>query len=210
MNRLPILLLALAILPRPARGQGVDLPEGWRIRADRAGAALDQVAFTVMPPGWHVTTGPAVILWNPEMAASGGYGVEMETFLFDPRDERAGFGTFFGGRRLDGEGRVYSCFLIRDGGQFKVMTREGRSTSTIVDWTDHPSIRGYEERERGEVSVKNVLAVQVRGRHVRFFVNGQEVTRVHRDQLHLDGFVGMRVGQALDLHVSRLEITPGN
>lgn len=210
MNRLSILLLALAILPRPAWGQGAGLPEGWRMRADQAGAEMEEVAFTVMPPGWHVTTGPAVILWNPEMAASGSYRVEMDVFLFDPQGRREGFGVFFGGRRMDGGARVYSYFLIRDGGQFMVKTREGRSTSTIVEWTDHPSIQGYEEREKGEVSVKNVLGVHVRGNHVRFHVNGQEVTRIHRDQLHLDGFVGMRVDQALDLHVSRLEITPGN
>jgi len=39
-------------------------------------------------------------------------------------------------------------------------------------------------------------------------VNGQEVATLPRADLAVDGVVGIRVNHALNLHVSRLEVTP--
>ena len=56
--------------------------------------------------------------------------------------------------------------------------------------------------------MKNVIAVEARGDRVRFFVNGSEVASVPRSELAVDGQVGLRVNHRLNLHVSRLEVTP--
>ena len=210
MVRSALAVLALLAVSTPLAAQEGSLPEGWEIRADRPDQDLSEVAFTEMPPGWHVTTGPAVILYQPEMVAGGSYRVDMDVFLFDPQGRREAFGLFIGGRDLQGGNQRYTYFLIRDGGQFLVKSREGRETSTLVEWTDHPAIRGYEDREEGESTVENVLTAQVGPREVRFLVNDQEVTRVSIDGLSVEGIAGLRVNHALNLHVSRFEIHPGS
>ena len=207
MVRSALPALALLALPIALTAQA---PEGWELRADRPDQDLSEVAFTEMPPGWHVTTGPAVILYRPDMVAGGAYRVDMDVFLFDPEGRREAFGLFIGGRDLQGGNQRYTYFLIRDGGQFLVKSREGRETSTHVEWTDHPAIRGYDDRDEGEVTVQNVLTAQVGSGEIRFLVNDQEVTRVSTDGLSVEGIVGLRVNHALNLHISRFELSPGS
>ena len=202
--------LALLALPSPIAAQDEERtrPEGWTIRADRPDADTEEIFFVDMPPGWHVTTGPAVILYDEDMVAGGRFAVEMEVYLFDPGTRREAFGLFVGGENLARDGQSYLYFLIREGGEFLVKTRSGRNTSTLVEWTAHPSIRSFVELEEGASSQLNVLRVEAGEETVRFLVNGEEVTRIPRAGLRLDGVVGMRVNHALNLHVSSLEITP--
>ncbi|HSR43332.1 MAG TPA: hypothetical protein VLL48_14185, partial [Longimicrobiales bacterium] len=116
---LTALLTATAPLPVAAQEVEFERPSDWRVRLDDPGAtSADDVYFVDMPPGWHVTTGPAAILWNPGTAVDGSYRVEMEVFLFDPESRREGFGLFVGGHDLDGPDRRYLYFLIREGGDF--------------------------------------------------------------------------------------------
>jgi hypothetical protein len=206
MRRFAAAAMVLATIPN---GLNAQLPDGWEVRPDRPDADLSELAFTEMPPGWHITTGPAVILYRPEMEAGGAYRVEMEVFLFDPGSRREAFGFFIGGRQLDGEGQRYTYFLIREGGQFLVKARDGREAPTLVEWTDHDAVRAFADREEGESSVQNVLAAEVGPEDVRFFVNGSEVTRIARDGLSVEGVTGLRVNHGLNLHVSRLELSPG-
>lgn len=81
-------------------------PPGWQVRLDRTEqAAPDEVSFVEMAPGWHVTTGPAAILYDGGTRAAGDYRIESEIFLFDPGERNEGFGVFFGGTDLDAVGR---------------------------------------------------------------------------------------------------------
>ena len=205
-----LILSALLLFPLALSAQDADLPDGWQIRADRPGQDVSEVAFVDMPPGWHVTTGPAVILWNPEMRAAGDFRAEMEVFLFDPEGRREAFGMFVGGQDLAGDGQRYTYFLLRDGGQFIVKSREGADAPTLVEWTSHDAIQSFADRDEGDSSVRNVLALEAEGDEVRFLVNGQEVATLPREGLVLDGVVGMRVNHRLNLHVSRLEVTSSN
>lgn len=198
---LPCSLIAVPLAAQQA-------PEGWQMRADREGVDLAEVEFVDMAPGWHVTTGPAVILWHPDRTASGTYRVEMDVHLFDPEERREAFGLFVGGQDLAGDGQRYLYFLLRDGGEFLVKTRNGAETSNVVAWTAHEAIRGYASRDEGEASVQNTLAVEAHENELVFFVNGAEVARVPRAGLPVDGVVGLRVNHRLNLHVSRLEVSP--
>lgn len=207
MRGFAALATILAAIPTVLSAQ---LPDGWRARPDRPGADLGEVAFSEMPPGWHITTGPSVILYRPEVQAGGSYRVEMEVFLFDPEGRREAFGFFIGGQHLSGEGQQYTYFLIREGGQFLVKARDGREAPTLVEWTGHDAVRAFADRGEGESSVKNILAAEVGNDEVRFFVNGREVTRIARDGLSLDGVVGLRVNHGLNLHVTRLDLMPGH
>ncbi len=207
MPRLAVVAIALATL---SNGLHAQIADGWEVRPDRAGSDLSELAFTEMPPGWHITSGPSSILYRPEMEAGGAYRVEMEVFLFDPEGRREAFGFFLGGRDLDGAGQRYTYFLIRDGGQFLVKARDGREAPTLVQWTDHDAVLSFADRESGEVSVRNILAAEVRPEEVRFLVNGREVTRIARNGLSLDGVVGLRVNHGLNLHIARLDVRPGD
>lgn len=184
-----------------------DLPAGWEVRTDR-GQPAAEVAFEEMAPGWHVTTGPAAILWRPGTTASGSYRAEAEVFLFDPGDRREGYGILVGGTDLRGEDQAYTYFLLRRDGRYLVKRRDGSDTSVLRDWTEHPAVVAWEERDEGAETVRNVLAVEAGPDEVAFLVNGEEVHRLPREGLQLDGVVGLRVNHGLNLHVSRLEVQP--
>lgn len=192
----------------PAGAQDLVRPEGWMTRFDSPSATEAQLeTFVGMPPGWHVTTGPAGIFWNPSNQISGDFRAEMEVYLFDPEGRREAFGIFLGGKALLGDAQEYTYFLLRDGSQFIIKRREGTESPTVRPWTSHGSIMAY--ADRGEAATaKNVLAVEARGDTVRFFVNGSEVAAVPRAEVPVDGVFGFRVNHRLNLHVSRLEAVP--
>ena len=72
-------LLALAAAPLAAQDKddptqkvaGGALPAGWMGRTDRATDKLTDAKFVAMGPGYHVTSGPAAIYWNPKTVTSG-------------------------------------------------------------------------------------------------------------------------------------------
>ncbi len=183
-------------------------PEGWESRLDRPGDASG-VAFVTMDPGWHVTTGPATILYHADNTASGDYTVSAEIFMFDPEGRREAFGVFVGGSDLQGDNQAYTYFLIRDGGQFLVKRRHGAETSDVVGWTANDAIHSFADRDEGEASVLNALAIRVAGDMVHFMVNGTEVATAPAADMALNGIVGLRVNHRLNLHVSSLEIEGG-
>lgn len=204
-------LWGLAATP-PSHAQEIDQPppEGWIVRTDRPGADASEIVFVDMPPGWHITTGPAAVFYHPDSVASGRFRVEMEVFLFDPGERREAFGLFVGGKELDGVGQRYLYFLIRDGGEYLVKERAGSVTSTIVNWTAHDAILGYDQRDEGSVTVRNLVAMEAREDELVFRVNGAEVTAIPRRNRDVDGIVGIRVNHALNIHVSSLNITSSN
>lgn len=206
--RLASAAVLAAVLAAPVSAQDFQRPEDWQVRFDQPDASEDQLEmFVSMPPGWHVTSGPAAIYWDADNEASGSYRVELEVFLFDPGERREAFGVFIGGRDLDGPEQAYAYFLIRNGGQFIVKERAGSEAPTIEPWTSHDAILSYADRG-DDTSVLNVLAVEVDGDTLRFLVNDQEVWSGPKNGLPVDGVYGFRVNHGLNLHISRLEVAP--
>lgn len=205
------LALSLAV-PATLAAQESDAgpPEGWVVRTDGGGHGGGDLQFVEMAPGWHITTGPAAILYRPDDAASGEFRVESEVFLFDPGRRNEAFGIFIGGSELDGADQAYTYFLIRRDGSTLVKRRDGAGTSTIRDWTPHDAVVTWEEREEGSPTAGNVLAVEAAAEELVFSVNGREVFRARREGHHVDGIVGLRVNHGLNLHFSTLEIVPGS
>jgi hypothetical protein len=205
--RIAAMLLFTTALAAPAAAQDLSRPDGWMTRFDQADASeADLETFVEMPPGWHIRSGPAGIYWSPANTASGDFRAEMEVFLFDPNGRREAFGMLLGGRNLEGADQEYTYFLLRDGGQFILKRREGTEAPTLQDWTSHDSIGEYADRG-SEASVRNLLAVEARGDEVRFYVNDAEVAVVSREDAAVDGIFGFRVNHALNLHISKLEVT---
>ena len=199
---------AAACLAAPVAAQELTRPADWKVGFDDPTASEAELEmFVSMPPGWHITTGPSGIFWDPALRAQGKFLAEMEAFLFDPQGRREGFGLFVGGSDLEGPGRTYTYFLVRDGGQFLIKRRAGDDTSELTGWTSHNAILSYADRG-DDASVRNVLAVEAGQDRVRFLVNGREVASLSRSDLRVDGTVGLRVNHGLNLHVSRLEVKP--
>ncbi len=202
----PLLMAAAFVAPLSA--QDMQRPEGWMVRFDRDGSTEAELeSFVEMPPGFHITTGPAGIFYDPGLSASGDFRAELEVFLFDPGTRREAFGIFLGGQGLEGPGQRYTYFLLRNGGEFLIKRREGAETPTVQSWTASGAIKSWSDRG-SDASVRNVLAVEARGDRVRFFVNGAEVADLPRTEVPVDGTVGIRVNHALNLHIARIEVTP--
>lgn len=197
------------LLPVAAAAQEDELPppEGWKVRTDRGGDWVGVIDFMRMPPGWHITTGPAGIFYDPEKTASGDFRVESTVFLFDPKGLNEAFGVFIGGTDLEGDGQAYTYFLVRGDGSALVKRRDGAGTSILLDWTRHEAVVSWAARGEDAATAKNILFVEAVGDEIVFGVNEEEVFRTAREGQHVDGVVGLRVNHGLNLHFSSLEVT---
>ena len=214
--------LALGLGAAPALAQdhqhmeghhaAADLPDGWMAHFDGGHGAhgADDLNFSEMAPGWHITTGPSGIFYKHDFRAEGDFTVESEIHLFDPGERRESFGIFIGGSALHGDEQRYTYFLVRRTGEFMIRHRVGEELHDVMGWTAHEAVHGWDDRDEGAVSVPNVLSVRVEGADVIFSVNGTEVHGAQRDALDVDGHFGLRINHGLDLHVTGIEMTPAS
>lgn len=197
-----LLSILLASWTHPASAQDGP-PPGWLVRGDDTAAADPAVEFVSMAPGWHLTSGPAAVLYDPARAASGAFRVETETYRF-PGGLESGFGILLGGSEMEGPAPDYFAFLIDGTGRFQLHHRAGDTIHMISDWMAHPAVVPWTEG-----TAENVLATDVRPDSVKFFVNGEPVAGFARQPyMEFDGVVGLRVEGAVDVHVSRLDVMP--
>ena len=206
-----LVLAAAALSPALAGAQEdapeLEFPEGWEVRFDRDDGRMEDLYMVAMPPGIHITTGPALIAYHPDSTAAGDFRIESETYLFDPKGRREAFGLFVGGTDLDGPGRAYTYFLLREGGEFLVKRRMGEETEVVQDWTAHAAIASFAGRPEGKETARNVLALEAAGDELRFHVNGEQAWTGARDGLATDGVFGLRVNHGLNLHVTTIATT---
>ncbi len=184
--------------------EGLPFPEGWQVRFDQDGASMEDLYLVTMPPGYHVTTGPAMIAWHPDSVATGDFRIESETFLFDPQGRREAFGFFVGGSDLQGPDQRYTYFLLREGGEFLVKTRSGTETAEVQGWTSHPAILSFATKPEDAGTAKNVLVLEAMGNELRFSVNGVLLWTGPREGLATDGVFGLRVNHGLNLHITTI------
>ena len=166
MRRLvPILILVCAGAPALLTAQ-LTTPTDWKWRQDAAaplasGAKMEPGSwvFVQMPPGWHVTTGPGVLLYPSTHGDVGGnFSLEAEIFLFsgESADE---YGVFLGGQDIEGAATPdYSAFVLRRDGQAAVLRRRAGQTAEVAAWQRHEAIV---PGKAGDEPVKNVLRVDI-------------------------------------------------
>jgi hypothetical protein len=185
-------------------------PAGWKWITDadaKIGTTVDPAEgtwlFGTMAPGWHITTRPGVVVFEPSHASRGRFAIESESFLFSG-DSPAGFGVIVGGVDLDAKARAkYVAFLIRRDGSAAIESVEAGRVTALHPWTKAAAI--VPGTPGGQA--KNVLRVEAEASTVTFLVNGQKVAEVPRDGTRFDGIVGLRVGENLNLHVTNLDLT---
>ena len=201
-------LLSISVTTAVLSARQFPAPPGWKWVTDsdaRIVTTLDPPEgawlFGTMTPGWHITSRPGVILFEPTYSGRGRFVLESESFLF-PGTSPAGFGVFVGGADLDAKA-TYVAFLIRRDGSAAIESADGGRVTALHPWTKTPAV--LPGTPSGDV--KNVLRVEAEAAAVTFLVNGQKVAEVPRDGGRFDGVVGLRVGENLNLHVTNLDLT---
>ena len=179
------------------------VPPGWVARPD-AGGSSAEVQLAEMKPGFHITTGPATIVFDSTMRASGNWRLEATLNLFNPGARAEGFGVIFGGRGLSSSSPTYAYALVRRDGKALLKVREGATTRTVRDWAANAAIPQW--TSAAGASVKYPLVIEARANRVTMSVGGTQVMDAPRSELPTDGIVGLRVNHALNVHVDKVSV----
>lgn len=203
-------LLAVIALPVALTAQ-LQTPTDWKWRQDSPaplapGSKMEPGSwvFVQMPPGWHITTGPGVLLYPTSNGeASGNFSIETDIFLF-PESSAEEYGLFLGGRDVDGSATpAYVAFVLRADGHAAILRRAAGQTTALADWQRHDAILVKHEKE----TAKNVIRIDVDPVNLTMTVNGARVLSVPRAEVETDGRIGFRVGKDVNLHISTLNVT---
>jgi hypothetical protein len=210
-------LLALAAAPLAAQAgakaddptqkvAGGALPAGWMGRTDRPTDKLTDAKFVAMGPGYHVTSGPAAIYWNPKTVTSSPFVATTTITQTKAPTHPEAYGIFFMGKELDSPTQNYAYFLVRGDGKYMVNHRAGAEVHKIVPWTDSPAVN----KQDASGKATNKLTVDAtKPDSVRLLVNDQQVAVLPMSHLgKTDGIVGLRVNHNLDVHIGGLTVTP--
>lgn len=221
MRRTILALSLLATVPVAAQQQqamekekdpkaAAALPAGWQLRLDdprpgRPAPKPEDVKLVTMGSGYHITSGPAAIYFNPKDMASGAFTARA-TFAQSKPSGHEAYGMFIGGTKLSAPEQEYFYLVIRphDGG-FYVAHRAAAEVHAVVPWTVHPAVNKQDESGKAA----NELSMQVTADSVHLSVNGQRVKSFAKSEMHgfnTDGQVGLRVNHRLDLHIGTLEV----
>ena len=183
---------------RPAPGGGAR-PAGWSARPDDKGNPKD-IKFVVMEPGYHLTLGPATILYRKEDRVQGPFHTLATIHQMKRWEHPEGYGLFFGGRDLEGPNQAYTYFLVRDDGTFTIKTRKGDKVTQVSEgWKPNSAIK----RADAKGAISNLLEIDAKSdpKRISFKVNGREVYGQPAGSDSLKGIVGLRVNHNLDVHV---------
>jgi hypothetical protein len=185
---------------------GGKLPAGWSARTDKD-APITNVKFVKMGEGWHVTLGPAAVIYRDADKASGNYRVSA-TFTQSKSQYPEGYGLVIGGSSLSEAGQRYTYFLVRNDGKFIIKKRNGpdergKNPANVTDgWTDNAAI--HKAGDDGKAT--NELAINISGGKASFLVNGKEVYSADASTVDTNGIAGLRVNHNLDVQVADFAI----
>ena len=141
-------LLTLAAAPLAAQGAndpthkvaGGALPAGWMGRTDRPTDKLTDAKFVAMGSGYHATSGPAAIYWNPKTVTSGPFTATTTLTQTKAPTHPEAYGIFFMGKDLDVPTQSYMYFIVRGDGKFMVNHRAGADVHKIIPWTENAAV----------------------------------------------------------------------
>lgn len=203
---------------RAVTGGGITAP-GWMGKIDKSeadkGAKLEDSKFVTMGQGLHVTTGPAVVYWNPANAASGNYTVKAtftEREYMGLNDHPHPYGIVIGGNDMGTDNQSYlycaaygnGSFIVRGFGPapFQVNGRRGETNAAVKTATG-----------KGQ-PVTQEIAVKVTADKVECAINGTTVGSYNKSDVvgagklkSTDGLWGVRFGHNTDAHIAGLAIT---
>jgi len=200
-------------------GGGV-LAAGWMGKIDareaQNGAKLEDSKLVTMGQGMHVTTGPAVVYWNPANTASGNYTVEAtftEQKFMGLNDHPHPYGIVIGGNEMgtDNQSYLYCAaygngnFIVRGFGPAAFQMNGGRQ-GQASDAVNRAPAAGQ--------PVTQKIALRVSADKVECLINDKVAGTYSKALLmepgklkSLDGIYGIRFGHNTDAHISGLKMT---
>jgi hypothetical protein len=187
---------------------------GWTGRVDpqaaKQGKTINDDKLVSMGSGFHVTSGPAAIYWNPANTASGNYTVTGSFTQTKAPAHPEAYGLVIGGKDLTAGNQSYLYFVVRQDGKYLINHRANDSTvHKLVDWTANPAVVSADANGKAT----NKLSIVVGPDKVSFVANGTEVNSLPRAQLNgmgdgTKGIAGVRVNHNLDVHIDGFAVTP--
>jgi hypothetical protein len=192
-------------------GGGVTV-KGWQGKADpgnKQGLTANDSKFAPEGTGFHITTGPAAVYWNPANTAKGDFTVKA-TFK-EPKqtiNHPHPYGVFIGGSQLDTDTpSMLYCVAYRDG-TFTVRQFTAGKPSQVVRKTPHEKVA---KAAGPEAEVTQEVALSVKGPKVECTVNGASVWSADKSEIPglatTDGLTGIRVSHNSDATVSGFAVT---
>jgi hypothetical protein len=204
---------------RAVAGGGISAP-GWMGKIDAreasGGAKLEDSKLVTMGSGLHVTTGPAVVYWNPANTASGNYTVKAtfsEREYMGLNDHAHPYGIVIGGNDMgtDNQSYLYCAaygngnFIVRGFGPAAFAMNGGRQGQM------HEAVN--KAAGKGQ-PVTQEIAVTVSADKVECAINGKTVASYPKSDIvaagklkSTDGLYGIRFGHNTDAHVAGLAMT---
>jgi hypothetical protein len=174
-------------------------PAGWSARPDGKGDAKN-IKFVTMAPGYHLTLGPATILYRASDKATGPFHTLAKFHQMKKLEHSEGYGLFMGGQGLTGKDQKYTYFLVRDDGSYLIKRRDGEKTTDLgAGWTPHPAVK----KSGADGKATNLLEIDAKQNpgKIEFKVNGQTVHTADAKAMSTNGIVGLRANHKLDLHI---------
>jgi hypothetical protein len=204
-------------------GTGV-LPAGWMMRFDppRRGPAPtpDQIIFVPQGNGFHFTTGPAAIYYNPKDMGSGEYAVSA-TFTQAKSMGHEAYGIFIGGKNLQDSTQSYTYLVIKPCrsqgdckeagaplGEVLISQRTSNGRPVAIMPIAHNDAVHPDDPADGHAT--NTLLIHVARDTVHFVVNGKVVKALAKSEMNgltTDGQAGIRVNHNSDLQVEWKGVT---
>ncbi|MFN8582217.1 MAG: hypothetical protein U0163_14745 [Gemmatimonadaceae bacterium] len=213
-KRVIVAALLAATVPMMARAQGADpdkkveggvSAKGWVGRTDKSAQPITGAKFVDMAGGFHVTSGPAAIYWNPANMAKGNFAVKATFTQTKAPTHPEAYGLFLGGTKLADDGQNYLYCIVRGDGKAMVKHRIGSDVHTLMDWTENAAVKKQDDAGKAT----NEVSLWASADKVGCSVNGTEVfsfpraSAVGEGKLEsVDGLVGIRVNHNLDVHIS--------
>jgi hypothetical protein len=204
---------------RAVAGGGISAP-GWMGKIDAreasGGAKLEDSKLVTMGSGLHVTTGPAVVYWNPANTASGNYTVKAtfsEREFMGLNDHPHPYGIVIGGNDMGTDNQSYlycaaygnGYFIVRGFGPAAFAMNGGRQGQM------HEAVN--KAAGKGQ-AVTQEIAVTVSADKVECAINGKTVASYPKSDIvaagklkSTDGVYGIRFGHNTDAHVAGLTMT---
>ena len=179
--------------------QGTQFPSGWNVRPDRGAAS--GISFTQAGDVYHFVMGPAGTFYNPGWTKTGNYKYSARVTQMKAPSHPTSYGIIVGGVDVGSPTPTYTYFLVHNVGEYFISNWEGARPKTVVDWTAHASVA----KQGADGKQVNTLGIEVQGADVIFSVNGTEVKRLPKTQVHTDGLIGFRIGHNLDVDIDQVK-----
>jgi hypothetical protein len=181
------------------------MPKGWRALLDRANANAAELQFTTMGKGFHATTGPAAIFFDPAKVAKGDFRLTGSFTQTKAPTHPEAYGLVFGATNLDDRTKQqYVYVLVRGDGKYMIRHRAGADVHTIQDWTAHEAVNKADAAGKAT----NVITVEAKGPDLNYIINGKKVHRQDHSYVGGNGVVGLRVNHNLDVHIGEFKLEP--